>query len=466
MIGPVIAADPTPDAVTGIYYQLESATAKWDDARFDAMSRLVDGQTGHLVAILNERENQIVNALGGSVDKWIGLTDSESTSTLDSFDMSSLGTEEMGNTSGFPLPTPGLPPTAFERGSGFAWLTTEPYNYQNWRAGAPGNQFEYDAVFMIIGGQWQDADGGSTLGQPETFGPTLKRYVIEWETALEQGIFRVVERRAAASFNSGSGNVSSLARADDLLAIPLGHSDLAAEFKAETFVISFQDPEAGGGVAEVTRTPFLSNQVGVNDEHFAWRATARVIIPNGGEWTFAVASGDGFRLKVGGNTFLGDGIDSAANPRLTRSTSGTLTAAAGGSGDTFYFPTAGIYPLVLTGFESDFIGFNQLFAVEGDEESFDIDVFDLVGNELFGGLALAPCPLDLALRIETGPGGVGYRLCWNGIPGSTYRVEFSPTLDGWGEVSGDIAGTHSTTFDHEPVEAFEDEGFYRVIQVN
>lgn len=461
--GPLFAT-PTPDAITGHYYERESDPATWDAARVDAKGRLVLGQPGHLVAIIDARENAIVEYLGGSLEKWIGLTDSEATSSLDSFDLSSLGTSEAGNTSALPLPAPGMEPAVGERGNGFQWLTTEPFTYHNWRAGTPADQFGADGVYMINSGEWQDNPGGPSIGEPSG---GLRQYVIEWETDLDQHRFHLVERQAAASFNSATGSVSTLSHADQLLALPAGHPDIAGEARDDAYVISFHDPDLGGGLVDYVRSPLLLDEIGTNDEDIAWRATAWVVIPTAGDWTFGVAAGDAFRLEIGGNSFQGNGILPATPPVLTRASTGTLVAVPGGSGDAFHFPSAGLYPLTLTGFEADLFAFNQLFAASGAQATFNDALFDLVGDELNGGLALGITPLEVKLRIAPAPGGSGYRLTWNGVPGVLYRVEFSPdTLSdplNWSEVSGDITGMlPENTFDHDPGAT---KGFYRLIVV-
>jgi hypothetical protein len=188
--------------------------------------------------------------------------------------------------------------------------------------------------------------------------------------------------------------------------LPVGHADIASQTTGEGFVISFHDPDRGGGLENLVRAPYLADVVGTDDQHFAYRATAQVIIPTPGEWTFAIGSGEGFELAIGGNVFTGEGTLPDGAPRLTRpGPGGTLMAAAGGSGDTFYFPAAGIYNLTLTTFESQSAGFVQLLAAPGSPTAFDGALFDLIGDQLNGGLVLAvPEPGGLALLI---PGALG-----------------------------------------------------------
>ena len=390
-------AVPTPDPITGKYYETDGQLT-WDAARVDAAGRLFGGTVGHLATISDRNENSLVLNLGSPVEKWIGLTDLTVTSTLDSFDLSSLGTSEQGDTSGLPLPAPGVEPVVGERGAGFRWVTGEPYTFLNWRAGAPGNGFGgTGGVHTISTGVWQDGFAGPTVGEAG-FGGTEESYVVEYETVLDQHRFQITERKAAASFNGGAGLVT-LAQAESLLALPLTHADVEREEQGQAYVISFQDHDLGGGLVDYARRPYLLNEFGVDEDNFAYLATAQVLIPAAGDWTFAVMSGDEFRLTVGDNEFIGVGTLQTGPPILSRASEGALTAAPGGSGETFYFPAPGVYDLELLTLESGFAAFIQLFAAPNHQTSFDPAAFDLVGDELNGGLMLVPEPSSGALLM-------------------------------------------------------------------
>lgn len=380
------SAVPTPDALTGRYYEFDESLINWDAARFDASTQSFSSATGHLVTIGDERENRVVQGLGGSNDKWLGLTDSESVSLIDAFDLSTLGTFEAGDTSSLPLPPPNTAPGVGERGAGFAWITGEPFLYQRWNSGTPSNSIATggsDAVRMNTAGQWVDEWAGSTLGQNDA----LRRYVVEFDITLTQNRFQWIERQPAASFNGG--NVNVLAQAISLMSLPDGHVDIDVQLEADVYVISHHDLDLGGGFDRITRSPFLSDVVGTNDDDFAIKATAMVEIPEAGDWTFAIMAGDGFRLSIGDNLFSSAGGSMPSGPaKLTRAADGTLTAAPGGSGDTFYFPTAGVYPLELITFEADMFAFIQLLGAQGNLSVFDIDTYRLVGDELNGGIRI------------------------------------------------------------------------------
>ena len=456
-------AAPTPDPLTGHYYEEITTGKTWDQARVDAALLVLTNQPGHLATINNLNENLIVQHLGGTGEKWIGLTDSTATSTLDGFNLALLGTSEQGNTSGLPLPAAGVAPVIGERGSGFQWITGEPYTFLNWRPGAPGGSaVGNDGVYVITQGVWQDAAAGTSVG--EAGGPTLRRSVVEYDVALSQERFRVTERLAAPTFN-GNGSVPNLAEADRLLALSDTHADIFATATNRAYVLSFHDPDLGGGLFEFVRAPIFLNAVGVNENDIVFRASAQVVIPQAGEWTFAVASGDPFRLNVGSNKYTGDGVLPTTPPRLTRpGLGGNLNAATGGSGETFYFPQAGVYDLYLTTLDSGFYAFYQVFAAPGNQTNYSAAEFDLVGDVLNGGLEITcqpRVPGTLALTLEMLAGGT-MRVSWNSRPCATYRLEFSETLAGWQALVGGIHPAAAfTSMDHIPGTM---KGFYRLVE--
>jgi hypothetical protein len=72
-------ADPSPDPISGHYYEDAVSVVTWDQARVDSATNFFFGTAGHLATIQDERENEIVEHLGNSGVSWIGLTDSTNT---------------------------------------------------------------------------------------------------------------------------------------------------------------------------------------------------------------------------------------------------------------------------------------------------------------------------------------------------------------------------------------------------
>src|SRR5690606_20191003 len=101
------------------------------------------------------------------------------------------------------------------------------------------------------------------------------------------------------------------------------------------------------------------------------RATATLVVPEAGEYTFCVNSDDGFRLRV--------------NNRQVAVFSGGRGAAD--SFGTVQLP-AGHVPLVLTYFEGEGSDEVELSAAKGRHTSFSSAFFRLVGDTANGGLAV------------------------------------------------------------------------------
>lgn len=383
----VDADGPTPDPLTGHYYEWITNFESWDEARVDARSRFFNGLPGHLATISDMRENRVVWQLaGGGINGWLGLTDSTDTSLLDGFDMSTLGTFEQGASGDLPLPADGVVPILGERGYGFVWLDGTPMTFQKWSGNGPtaepndGNGGN-DGVTMTTSGGWNDDFAGVSLGQ----GVRDLRYTVEWDVVLSQQGFTVVERRPAETF-MGDGMVVNLEEAKALLALPSGDPDIDTELSAEAFVLSFHDPELGGGLNLVTRSPFLSDTE-ASDGNFAFGATGKVVIPTAGDWTFALTHGEDVEIVVGGNSFSStEGLLPTELPRLVRSGEGDLVVTPGGGGDVFHFPSAGEYEISVTLLCSTSFDFIQLFAIPGDVDTWDDTTFKLVGDILNGGL--------------------------------------------------------------------------------
>ena len=88
-------------------YDLITGSFTWDQARVDALTRSFPGfgsvpanpaLLGHMASLTTATENSFVAGSVGSGDRWIGLTDSDQTSTLDGVTM--LGTEAGNNPNG------------------------------------------------------------------------------------------------------------------------------------------------------------------------------------------------------------------------------------------------------------------------------------------------------------------------------------------------------------------------------
>ena len=156
---------------------------------------------------------------------------------------------------------------------------------------------------------------------------------------------------------------------------------------------------------------FPGLSLGVDQENFVLEATATITIPAPGYWTFGVNSDDGFKLSIG--SF----IMSYPDPR--------------GPGDTlqtFYFSSAGNYPLDLIFYECGGGSEVELYAAQGSFGSWNSTNFRLVGDVPNGGLAVQ------APVVSGGGGTSSYRPLiatdvqarMEGVNGSAYlRVPFN-----------------------------------------
>ncbi|MEX2142608.1 MAG: lamin tail domain-containing protein [Pirellulales bacterium] len=147
--------------------------------------------------------------------------------------------------------------------------------------------------------------------------------------------------------------------------------------------------------------PFPTQTIGPDINDFVIEATATIVIPAPGQWTFGVNSDDGFTLELtnGVNTFNMSFI----GPR--------------GPGDTlqtFNFPTAGVYQARLVYFERGGGAEVELFAAQGAHGAFNSN-FELVGDTAGGGLSTAGFGGTVATNVQSQMMGVNSSL-WARIP--------------------------------------------------
>src|SRR5882672_5483789 len=165
-----VFADPQysgPYGTGGSYnvYEFVRSNLTWDEARVAAASKSFNGVAGTLVTVRNAEQNAFLHNFGPG-DWWIGLTDSEATSTLDNAHMPG---HEAGT----------------DRTTGWAWVSGEPYSFQAFGDGEPNdwpgwNPPGEDAAQMRGDGLWNDNAAGPTIGQaPDS--PKFN-YIVEYRT--------------------------------------------------------------------------------------------------------------------------------------------------------------------------------------------------------------------------------------------------------------------------------------------
>ena len=168
-----------------------------------------------------------------------------------------------------------------------------------------------------------------------------------------------------------TGTISTLAEADNLIA----GNGVASSSSGFFEFIDFRDLEGGGDDGNFSNNIAFPNNSAANDNDFAIRATATVILPVAGDWTFGTNSDDGVRLRVnGGNVIVDDSIH-APEDRF-----GTVNLGVGS------------HTLDLVFFERGGSAGVELFAAQGGFSSFAGNGFQLVGDTANGGLATAAVP--------------------------------------------------------------------------
>src|SRR3954471_3082459 len=102
-----------------VYEFVRSSSLTWDEARVAAANKSLNGIPGTLVTVRNLAQNGFLNHFGPG-DWWIGLSDSDATSTID-------GTHLAGHEA------------VADRTTGWAWVSGEPYSFQNFGDGEPND---------------------------------------------------------------------------------------------------------------------------------------------------------------------------------------------------------------------------------------------------------------------------------------------------------------------------------------
>ncbi len=129
--------------------------------------------------------------------------------------------------------------------------------------------------------------------------------------------------------------------------------------------------EVGGTGSFATNALFPAHTTGQDKSNFALVADASIYIPEAGQWTFCVASDDGFRLRI-----TGHGVTFVSEFGTPRGIGNTLA--------TFTFPVSGVYSLSLIFFENGGGAGVELSAAQGYQEEFSLATFKLVGDPTGG----------------------------------------------------------------------------------
>jgi hypothetical protein len=190
---------------------------------------------------------------------------------------------------------------------------------------------------------------------------------------------------------SSTTSISTIAAASAALQPP-NHTD---SYEGQS-VIDFNDNESSGlesfsgSQLNPLPMPGASSTTPTESDYtnFVVQATADVYIPAAATWTFGTNSDDGVQLMVGNTTVLDD--DTTNSPT---DTFGTFTATS-----------PGLYPLTLLYFNHNGPGNIQLFAVQGNWNSFSAANFELVGDTAAGGLSVTTVGSPSGYTVEKAVG--------------------------------------------------------------
>jgi hypothetical protein len=198
-------------------------------------------------------------------------------------------------------------------------------------------------------------------------------------TALLAGLLLAARPAAAEkvpfdiTMMSEAGNpLHTLADAQHLLALPSAPSILLDAHSMELRFGDYGDQSVG---------PFGFNKPFPSRKHFdhknfALETSAWIDVPTAGDWTFGVASDDGFSMTVDGQTF------EHSSRRATRITVQTVD-----------FPTAGDYPIQVTYFQHLKQDELEVFAAPGAHTRFGRrQGFHLINADAFEALQLVDAP--------------------------------------------------------------------------
>lgn len=340
-------------------YSLNATGMTWDAARIAAANKTFAGVSGHLATIGGAAENALVDGLGG--DMWIGLTDSDATSSLDGATM------------------PGTEGT-------FVWLTGEPVSYTNWHGGEPNNYGSgEDATQMRSdNGKWNDHRAGVSLGETDQNFASAVEYETNTLDPTTLPALSYRERKASSSFPgtpggaraAKQGQIQDLADAELLLSLAETSVGFGSEKTGYVDILDIYGTGGGHGNFTADEGRFL-----IGGDHFVAEAKGFVYIPSAGQWTFGTNTDDGSGLWIGTQSKINDVLAGPHNHLAT-----------------FTFGAAGWQPIRLVFFEATGGDEVELFAAQGAHTGFNSS-FALVGDVANGGLAVKPLPEPATMAL-------------------------------------------------------------------
>jgi hypothetical protein len=263
--------------------------------------------------------------------------------------------------------------------------------------------------------------------------------------------------------------------------------------------INWNDPGFGGPGSVPNDAAFFRNtQNGTanqDDNYYATRFTANVVIPADGTYTFGWQGDDGGYFEFLGNPagfsgftrLVANGVPTGADPRLGQSTianssDGTVRGriacnAGGGNTRTLgeIFLKAGTYPVRIQWFEATGGSYFEILASSSPPNARVINLLTApisttyttgaaTGIADVSGLVVLP---QSGQTVITNPGltpaGNQFTFQFNSLKGTRYQVESSLNLVGWSPEGAPIDGTGAVvTFVTPPFTGSDTKKFWRV----
>lgn len=339
---------------TGTYYERDTVSRTWTDAKAFAESRSLLGVQGKLAQVDSREENFFLAGLAG----WIGLSDDEWFG----------GSESIGTVN--PAIDGWVWSGPADTNGNFATHPLASTGYTNWNSGEPNGTAE-DAGELQSSGGWNDLPSNSALH--------LRNALVEYETGPVAPLnFQVAVLNDAAT---GTGSQNEARRLFNGMRTAIGPA-----FTGQYAAINFSDPQGASG-GSVGGNTIFPNDATADENNFALKAVASVVIPEAGTYTFGVNHDDAIELI----------IERGADAVLAWSQSGT-----GGQIQTTTFSQPGTYQVTLLLGESTGGAGVELIAAQGSFADYATLVAGggrLVGDIINGGLATS-APSDL--RVANG----------------------------------------------------------------
>ena len=230
-----------------------------------------------------------------------------------------------------------------------------------------------------------------------------------WNTGLTGIGFGNTTQGFRVIYYKANTTVSDLDTAELVISNPSYQSTVASETSP---VVNYFNTSSGGHFD--SDRPFPSTVIGEDVDDYVVLVTGKVLIPQGGDWSFGVNSDDGFGVEMTNGT----NVLTFSYPS-PRSASDTIV--------TFNVQQWGFYNVRLVFYERGGGSSLEFFAAQGRYSSFDAANFKLVGDVAGGGLYVMSSSDEASTDIEQQMKNVNASL-WTRIEFEGDQTDFFDSL--------------------------------------